>query len=110
MNQSLASPNGSFFFNVSSDCISVKHKSGLTIWTQTIGVVPSRLVLQFDGNLVLESSDGKAIWAAGSNAWGGSNAFVMQDDGNAVVQSPGRIWETKNHVSLKKSCIEIRRR
>lgn len=78
----------------------MKHNSGLVVWSQKVDVVPSRLVMQFDGNMVLESSEGKPLWATGTR--GDSNSLILHDDGNAVVDAHWQGWETGNHVSLEK--------
>ena len=58
VNESLASPNGQF-----------------------------ALVLQPDGNLVLNDQDGQPVWASGTDGRDVSTA-MMQADGNFVLYSP----------------------
>ena len=52
------------------------------------------LILQEDGNLVLYTSDGHALWS--SHTWGKPVSHaIMQGDGNFVVYGPtGAVWAT----------------
>ena len=68
-------------------------QGGREIWaTNRLG--GQYAVLQSDGNLVVYSSTGTAIWA--SNTVGsGADRLVAQSDGNLVLYSPTRaVWAT----------------
>ncbi len=54
----------------------------------------SRLTMQPDGNLVLHSAIGKALWS--SRTSGAGNSLYVQDDGNLVMYSPAShpLWSS----------------
>lgn len=52
-------------------------------------------LMQVDGNLVVYTEDGRALWQ--TNSWGNPGSrLVVQDDGNVVIYRPNRTaaWET----------------
>ncbi len=55
------------------------------------------LAMQGDGNLVVYSAGGKALWSSGTQNHPGSK-LAVQDDGNVVVYSPGgqALWWSGN--------------
>lgn len=61
-------------------------------------VAGSYMAMQADGNLVLYSATGTAIWASntsddGKTAWAGPISLQLQDDGNLVVYNGGSgLW------------------
>ena len=62
----------------------------------SVTLVPgSSAVMQNDGNFVIYSPSGNALWAPGINLIPGSSA-VMQNDGNFVIYSPtgSGLWST----------------
>jgi len=54
----------------------------------------TRLIMQGDGNLVLYDPGNRAVWASGTDGWGGGSELVVQDDGNLVVYRSGSnaVW------------------
>ena len=52
-------------------------------------------MFQSDGNLVVYSGSGHALWASNTNGHSGSS-FFMQDDGNLVIYDANghAIWAT----------------
>jgi pseudomonalisin len=61
----------------------------------TSGQPGNRLTMQRDGNLVVYSSTGRAVWATRTNGTGNSNVFQLQDDSNMVIYSGQRaVWST----------------
>jgi hypothetical protein len=69
-----------------------------TVWQSAlIGAddsLNSHLVMQTDGNLVLYSSTGHAVWSSHTIGTGSHNYLLVQDNGNLVVySSPGHpVW------------------
>ena len=67
------------------------------LWSTNTGGNPgARKVMQSDGNLVIYSSDGRALWGSGTGGTPGNpGAYVtMQSDGNLVIYSRKAIWST----------------
>jgi hypothetical protein len=53
-----------------------------------------KFAFQHDGNLVLYTPDGKAIWATGTHGTG-ADSFAVQADGNVVLYDHGKaVWAT----------------
>lgn len=82
--QRLVAPDGVHFASMQSDGNFVVYRGSTALWsTRTFG--PNhRVVLQADGNLVLYSATGRALWNSRSVGTGGSR-LRMQTDGNLVV-------------------------
>jgi hypothetical protein len=87
----LVSANGSTFLVHQLDGNVVIYR-GDPVWsTNTCGQDTTVLVLQDDGNIVLEGPDGP-VWASDS-AGGKGNTLVMQDDANLVLYGPSKaVW------------------
>lgn len=68
--------------------------SGAAVWhLGTNGRSTSSFTMQGDGNLVLYSPNGTALWASGTRANGAT--LAVQDDGNVVIYSGSRaLWST----------------
>lgn len=65
------------------------------------------LVLQYDGNLVIYNSSGRALWASHTNV--GPTTAVMQADGNFVIYNDdnGRaVWATKTNGAPGYLCFQ----
>lgn len=78
---------------------------GLTLLAgQEVVTTKTRLVMQSDGNLVLYSSNGTALWATGTSGQGGAKA-IFQSDGNLVVYTDAgsALWSsgTQNQGAYK---------
>jgi hypothetical protein len=107
--EALTSSNGAFEFVLQTDgnLVLYRRADERALWaSDTMGKVPSELIMQGDGNLVLLGSDPpppppphlvrfpEPIWAAGTDGKPGS-FLVMQDDGNAVIYQPNvAVWAT----------------
>ena len=80
----LVSDNGVYRFVLQADSNMVVYHGNTAVWSsRTNGKSASRFNAQCDGNLVLRSSSGATVWAAGSNRGAGYNyMLIMQDDGN----------------------------
>lgn len=71
----------------------------------TYGQPGNYLTMQRDGNLVVYSTAGRAVWSTRSWGTGSSNVFRMQDDSNMVVYNGARpiwwsgTWQTYAHVA-----------
>ena len=73
--------------------------SGHPLWSsRTAGKTVDMAVMQSDGNLVLERSDGLPIWATATQGNGGAYLHA-QDDGNVVMLSPGGrvLWNSETY-------------
>lgn len=72
----------------------VPGQSTCALWSLgTYGQPGNRLTLQTDGNLVLYSQTGRAVWATMTNGTGSANVFRLQNDTNMVVYSGTRpVW------------------
>jgi hypothetical protein len=59
-----------------------------------------KFIFQQDGNLVLYTPQGKAIWATGTNGTA-ANMLAVQTDGNVVLYNNGRpVWATDTSGNL----------
>ena len=93
-NQQLLSANGNNRLTLQADGNLVVNRvdTGQVLWASaTQGKPMSQVVMQDDGNFVVYSAAGKALWSAYVNSPG--DTLQMQNDGNLVVVS-GRtpIW------------------
>ncbi len=74
-----------------------RMKGSSPIWaTNTSGNPGARKVMQSDGNLVIYSQDGRALWASNTGGSNGAKGAVleMQSDGNLVIYSRKALWAT----------------
>ncbi|WP_246198761.1 S8 family serine peptidase [Sodalinema gerasimenkoae] len=63
-------------------------------WVTSTGY---KFVFQHDGNLVLYSPQGQALWATGTNNTG-ANVFAVQTDGNVVLYEGSKVlWATNTY-------------
>lgn len=69
----------------------------------------SRLVMQTDGNLVLYTAGGHALWSSGTRGTGSHNRILMQNNGNlAMYTSAGKaVWGTHTTGILLASGHEL---
>jgi hypothetical protein len=65
----------------------------------------TRLVMQYDGNLVLYPPRGRACWDTATVGLG--EYAVYQDDGNFVVYGGGRARWASNTVGLKGETVDM---
>lgn len=81
-----------------SDGNLVLRHDGRAIWsTGTAGNPGARFVLQSDGNLVVRSKAGKALWNSGTAKAGSPTYLTLQDDGNVVLRdqrTQKAVWST----------------
>jgi len=96
----LQSPNGRYgvYVRSSNGVLVVRDLvAGRDIWT-TKALVDDWLTLQADGNAVLYSSGGKALWSTGTGGKGDAR-LIIQNDGNFVLydNSPNKaLWSSKS--------------
>ena len=95
----LQSPNARYraFVHTSSGRLVVRDQTTGTYVFRTPAVDSDWLLLQTDGNLVLYTRTGTALWASGTGGKGLSD-LVMQNDGNLVLylRSTGKAtWSSK---------------
>jgi hypothetical protein len=99
MGMYLQSPNGRYraFVHTASGRLAVRDQTAGAYVFRTPVVDSDWLTLQSDGNLVLYSRTGRALWSSGTGGKGASD-LVMQNDGNLVLyrRSTGRAtWSSK---------------
>ena len=88
---SIKSENGAYYaiMQIDGNFAIYRTNPSSTLWTsQTMGQGqrPYRLVLQFDGNLVLYDGNNAPKWASNTpHAENNPRSLVMQDDGNMVI-------------------------
>jgi len=70
-------------------------------WTPPSAGSDAKLVMQPDGNLVLYSKQGNAIWNSGTSGNSGASAFV-QEDGNFVIytSSGTEVWSSATSIGI----------
>ncbi|WP_049973727.1 tail fiber protein [Azospirillum sp. B4] len=97
--QSLRSPNGAIALTLRDDGILVlTDGAGKTLWTPDRSSPRSHgLVMQRDGNLVLEEEDHRVVWAAGTDdksAHAPCHSLKVNDNGTITVSAPagGKSW------------------
>lgn len=91
--EAITSPNGLFSLHVSPSGALQEVAGGRAIWSNGSSVeTGDRAVMQRDGNLVLYSPLGKALWATHTNGHPGST-FSVKDNGKLVVSdAKGVLW------------------
>lgn len=86
------------------DFVVLRQKDGAKLWsTKTAGSGAAYVMLQADGNLILEKQPGAVVWQ--SRSGGHPNAhLVVQDDGNLVIYEDATAtrWIWSAH------CVDIR--
>lgn len=96
--QSLASHDGRYTATMQSDGNFVVYRvaDSVAIWnTGTVGTGADHIVMQDDGNLVLYTPDGRAVWWTGTVANANlANEFTVDDVGRAVVVAYAPVWAT----------------
>lgn len=73
------------------------------LWNRSAKVTPGvRALLQPNGNFVLYSAPGVALWSSRTAGTGTANRLVMRDDGNLVMYTAGgrEVWSTGTHAEL----------
>lgn len=98
--QALLSKDTKSVFELQQDGNAVVYKDFLAVWNSGTNYSNSkvgRLEMQADGNLVIYSPEGKALW--NSKTYNNPGAFLeMQTDGNLVIYNSSRtaaLWNTK---------------
>jgi Zn-dependent metalloprotease len=94
--ETLSSCDGRFNLSMQDDGNLVLSETGIAPLFAT-GTNPSgyTLWMQRDGNLVVYSRSGTAVWA--SNTWGHIGAWaVLQNDGNLVVRDQNNVYWASN--------------
>ncbi|KAH7657028.1 alpha-D-mannose-specific plant lectins domain-containing protein [Dioscorea alata] len=96
--QSLAS--GSFKLVMQEDCNLVLYDICNIVWaTNTSGRGRNcHLAFSNNGNLVLQNSNGQAVWATNQRLGPGNYAFILQEDRNLAVYGPA-VWQTKTSLA-----------
>ena len=94
--QSLHSPSFRHRLVVQPDGNLVQYDGGRPVWwTGTYAGRGTSLDLQTDGNLVLHSPAGAALWHTRTYGSGAANRLVVQDDGNVVLYAGNRaLWSS----------------
>jgi hypothetical protein len=90
---SVSSANGIYTFVMQGDGNLVLYtNAGRALWASNTVGSGQFVIFQGDGNLVVYTADGHPVWA--SNTGGsGATSFVVQDDGNLVLyKSGGAVW------------------
>jgi hypothetical protein len=95
--QSLYSRSGEFQLEFQNDgnVVLKRTRSGRVLWaTGTAGSRADRLTMQEDGNAVLYTQRGRPLWSSGVTGpdMRHGQVLVVQDDGNLVVYSRGRVY------------------
>lgn len=69
----------------------------------------SRLVMQTDGNLVLYTASGHALWSSGTRGTGSRNHIVMANNGDVIMYDAGgrEVWSTRTTGILLASGHEL---
>jgi hypothetical protein len=83
--QDLVSPSGQYTLTVQTGGNVVVTGNGCTIWSAGTTGSGNYLTMQTDGNLVIYTSAGKALWDSKTNGTGSANYLSLQNDGNAIV-------------------------
>lgn len=109
----LASPNGRFTLAVYAGEPNLEDQdhfyrssdfSSVSTWVPTFSTSSGQgsLRMQTDGNFVLYSSAGRALWSSRTNGTGSANRVVVQDDGNLVLYNrAGRaLWQTASRAAI----------
>jgi len=86
-----------------SDGNFVIYVGGQAIWsTSTSGTAGSHIVMQVDGNLVLYTPSGQAVWQSGTSGLSAQAPFslIMQSDHNLVIYNNAdqAVWTSNTHV------------
>lgn len=93
--EAVKSCDGRFRFILQNDGNLVLYQGTTPLWnSHTNGQDGHALEMQPDGNLVIYSSAGQALWSAGT--WTHANAtLAVQNDGNAVIyDGAAPVWAT----------------
>ncbi|WP_188194722.1 hypothetical protein [Nonomuraea sp. SYSU D8015] len=96
----LLSPNGAYKLVMQADGNLVLQSRGRAVWgTRTDGNSGAYAHMQRDGNLVVRSASGKSLWDTGTQNRGAT--LHVQDDGNVVIRSKtGKpLWSWHTAVS-----------
>jgi hypothetical protein len=89
--QYVESPNAQYRLVMQDDGNLVLDTQGRELWSSgTVGHPGATAAFQADGNLVVYGPDGRALWSAGSDGHPGST-LTVQDDGDVVVYAPGGV-------------------
>jgi hypothetical protein len=93
--QTIQSPDCGIRFVMQTDGnLVVYSRLGHAIWASGSRGSGARLALQTDSNLVIRDSAGTVKWASGTKGTGG-NQLRVQNDGNVVLySSSGAVWST----------------
>ncbi len=112
-NQAITSKNGQYLmaYQRNGDLVIYKKDGMQPIWSSnTAGKPTYRVVMQFDGNLVIYSGDPEtklgqnAVWS--TDTWRDNRGahLVLEDDGNLILYNPLRkdsvIWQSKTSSGL----------
>lgn len=107
--QTNQNPGASLFLG-DDGCLSIRKIDGTVLWTSGISIgtpiwssefgeihSPNqkyRAIMQGDGNFVIYTKHGKAVWSTGTDS-SGANRAVIQSDGNFVLYgTSGAIWDS----------------
>lgn len=78
---------GSYSLDMQTDGNLVEYGPAGTLWaSQTAGQPGNYLVMQADGNLVVDAPDGQVRWQSGTGGYPGAR-LAMQANGNVTVRS-----------------------
>jgi hypothetical protein len=97
VNQSLWSCDGRFQFVLQGDGNLVLYMSGTPLWaSNTVGSGAAFAVMQDDGNFVVYTSAGTAVWSSVTAGAGCGTYLVVQNDGNTVIYNSAgtALWST----------------
>ncbi len=91
----LLSPDSQSALTLQRDGNVALHANFKTVWNTGVFPTANRLVMQGDGNLVLYTAGGQALWNTATAGNPGAR-LVVQTDGNLVMYSAGNavLWAT----------------
>lgn len=95
----LRSPDGRFTLTQQTDGNLVLRAPEGAIWASgTRSATPNQTFVQTDGNVVIRSATGRAVWNTGTAGAGAGVRLVQQSDGNLVLYSGSRArWQSHTY-------------
>lgn len=104
--QSLISCDGRFDLTLQTNGNLVLYQGSTPLWASgTAGRGAARVAMQYDGNLVIYSASGQALWSPGIHSCCGIFWLSVQNDGNLVIDAVPlplpytllTLWSTGTH-------------
>ncbi|GAA3790798.1 hypothetical protein [Amycolatopsis tucumanensis] len=99
-NQSVASPDGRTVLQLLRGLFEV-WVDGNHVWTAGQSAAGEYVTFQRDGNLVVYTNAGQAVWAGNTSVWCGTDGchLSVQDDGNVAIEDDFTqydVWSTNS--------------